>query len=181
MLNEKLIGLFRAIYENDANLKNIVKDAFDCMKQQEIKGNICPYIKKAIHECLKLKKEELNEIWYGELTTTVGEKSILKSVGENVEGYGKILIGLIDAYKLYESSVDKIVEVWKEMLNGSADLKQTFYLLIMTEFVETIWTDGNIKLLVEEIIKHKEELKKFENQFNEFIEIGNKLEITTQR
>lgn len=181
MLNEKLIGLFRAIYENDANLKSIVKDAFDCMRQQEIKGNICPYIKKAIHECLKLKKEELNQFWYGELITTDGEKNVLKSVSENVEGYGKILIGLIDAFKLYENSVDKIVEVWKEMLNGSNDLKQTFYLLIMTEFVETIWTDNNIKLLVEEIIKHKEELKKFENEFNKLIDIGNKLEATTQK
>ena len=69
---------------------------------------------------------------------------------------------LIGAYKLYDQSIDTIVEVWKEMLNSSSELKNTFYLLIMTEFVEAIWNDKNIKIVVEEIITHKDELSEEE-------------------
>lgn len=173
--------MFRAIYSEDPNLNVIVKEAFDCMKQQNIKGNICPYIKKAIHECLKLKKEELNKIWINELTEIINSKTRLKSVSDNVEAYGRILIGLIDAYTLYEESVEKIVEVWQEMLNGSNDLKETFYLLIMTEFSETIWWDKNIKILMEEIIQHKDELNEYNAELEQLIKIDNNLEKATQK
>lgn len=68
ILEEKLANLFKAIYERDPRSKEITKDAFECMKSQKIKGNICPHIKKAIQECLKEKREALNQLWVAELT-----------------------------------------------------------------------------------------------------------------
>lgn len=75
ILEEKLAKLFRAIFEKDLGLKEITKDAFEWMKKQKIKGNICPHIKKAIQECLKEKKKALNELWIAELICRESENS----------------------------------------------------------------------------------------------------------
>ena len=162
VIEEKLIGLFKAIYTKDPNLNEITKDAFEWMKQKKISGNIWPHIKKAIQECLKFKKQEVDKIWIQELTITVGNEKQLKEIPNNVDSYKRVVNMLIDSYKLYDQSIDTIVEVWKEMLNSSSELKNTFYLLIMTEFVEAIWSDKNIKIVVEEIITHKDELSQGE-------------------
>lgn len=132
------------------------------MKQKKISGNICPHIKKAIQEWLKFKKQEIDKVWIQELTITVGTEKQLKEIPNNVDAYKRVVNMLIGAYKLYDQSIDTIVEVWKEMLNSSSELKNTFYLLIMTEFVEAIWNDKNIKIVVEEIITHKDELSEEE-------------------
>lgn len=104
----------------------------------------------------------MDKIWIQELTITVGNEKQLKEIPNNVDSYKRVVNMLIDSYKLYDQSIDTIVEVWKEMLNSSSELKNTFYLLIMTEFVEAIWSDKNIKIVVEEIITHKDELSQGE-------------------
>lgn len=150
------------------------------MKQQKISGNICPHIKKAIQECLKVKKHAINKIWIDELTTTINGENRLKDVKDNIDSYGKVVKELISAYKLYDESVDTIVDVWKEMLNSSSELKKTFYLLIMTEFVESIWSDSNMKIVIEEIVTFKDYLKPYVKEVDELLEINKKLEEVTQ-
>lgn len=88
------------------------------MKDKKITGNICPHIKRAIQQCLRVKKEEINRLWMTELTETVNGEKQLKSVKDNVESYIKLTRELINAYKEYNESISKIVEVWKPMLNS---------------------------------------------------------------
>lgn len=176
MLEGKLVGLFKAIYAHDPNMQAIAKDAFECMKQQKISGNICPHIKKAIQECLKMKKEAINKTWYETLLITVDGEQMLQKVEDDVDAYGRILIELVNAYKLYDESVDTIVDVWKEMLNSSDELKKTFYLLIMTEFVETIWDDENIKMLIQEIFQHQDKFERYQEEIDQLLEIDKNLQ-----
>lgn len=61
-LEIKLVNLFKAIYQKDPEMEKIKTDAFNCMKDQKVSGNICPYIKKAIQECLKIAKEKINKV-----------------------------------------------------------------------------------------------------------------------
>jgi hypothetical protein len=98
------------------------------------------------------------------------------AVSSNVQSYVKIMKKLTNTYKLYEDSVDTIVEVWKPMLNSSDSLKKTFNLLIMTEFDENIWSDRNIKIVIEEIIQHSECLLMHKDKLTEIIKINECLE-----
>lgn len=100
----------------------------------------------------------------------------LMAVSSNIKSYCKIMNKLIDTYKLYEESVDTIVEVWKPMLNSSESLKKTFNLLIMTEFDENIWQDRNIKIVIEEIMQHPECMPKHKKKLDEIIKINESLE-----
>lgn len=174
-MQEKLVGLFKAIYEQDADLDEIKRDAFECMKQQQIRGNICPLIKNAIQKCILQKKEGIDKMWRKDLVVTVDNKQQLKSVGENPKAYGGVLQALVDAHQLYEKSVDQIVEVWQEMLNSSKELKKTFYLLIMTEFSQTIWADENMRIIIDEIKEHQDELQDYKEMLVDFHEIDQKL------
>lgn len=97
----------------------------------------------------------------------------------NEDIYAKIMKELINTYILYSESVDKVVEVWKPMLNNSASLKKTFNLLIMTEFVETIWSDDNIKVLMDEIVKNKDYLTQYQKELNDLMAINKNLERMT--
>ena len=115
-----------------------------------------------------------------ELTETVNGEKQLKSVKDNADTYAKMMKELIKAYNLYNDSVDTIVEVWKPMLNNSQSLKKTFNLLIMTEFVEMIWADRNIKIVIEEIVQNKDELSKYQEDLNEMVSINKNLELITQ-
>lgn len=143
---------------------------------QQIKGNICPHIKKAIKECLKVEKNEINSIWEKELVFTENNNKKLMPVSSNIPSYAKIMNKLIQVYKLYEESVDTIVEVWMPMLNKSDSLKETFNLLIMTEFDENIWSDRNIKIVIEELVQNNEALKDYKKQLTEMLQINDKLE-----
>jgi hypothetical protein len=174
-LQQKLVGLFRAIYDNDPDLPEIQKDAFECMKMQKIRGNICPLIKNAIQECIKSKKDGIEKLWSQNLVVTVDNKQQLKAVEENPKIYGRILLDLVNAYKLYDKSVDQIVEVWKEMLNSSKELKNTFYLLIMTEFAQTVWADENIRVIIDEIKDNQDKLQDYKETLVDFHEIDQKL------
>ena len=98
ILNEKLLCLFKAIYSKDPELDKITKDAFEWMKEKKITGNICPHIKRAIQQCLKIKKEEINRLWMTELTETVNSEKQLKSVKDNVESYIKLTKELMNTY-----------------------------------------------------------------------------------
>lgn len=100
---------------------------------------------------------------------------------EHGEVYGKIAKELIEAFELYDSSVVKIVDVWKEMLNNSDDLQNTFYLLIMTEFVETIWDDNNIKVVIEEILRNQKDLSNYAADVEKMMEISEKLNDISQK
>ena len=81
---------------------------------------------------------------------------------------------------MFNDSISTIVEVWKPMLNSPKNLDNTFYLLIMTEFVESIWEDRNIKIVIEEIIQNKDDLIKYESEMKQMISISSKLEEITQ-
>lgn len=139
-------------------------------------GNICPHIKKAIQECLKVEKDMINAIWEKELVFTDNNNKKLMPVSTNIPSYAKIMNKLIQVYVLYEESVDTIVEVWKPMLNSSDSLKITFNLLIMTEFDENIWSDRNIKIVIEELVQNNDTLKDYQKQIKEMLEINDKLE-----
>lgn len=103
-------------------------------------------------------------------------KTVLQKVEENVGAYARILLELLGAYKLYDESVDVIVDVWKEMLSSSEELKKTFYLLIMKQFVEIIWDDENIKMLMQEIVQHQEKFKDHQTELNQLLEIDARLQ-----
>ena len=115
-----------------------------------------------------------------ELTETVNGAKQLKSVKDNVESYIKLTKELINAYKQYTDSISTIVEVWRPMLNSPKNLDHTFYLLIMTEFVESIWDDRNIKIVIEEIIQNKDDLSKYKAEMGQMVSISAKLEEITQ-
>lgn len=117
MLSEKLVNLFKAIYTKDPELDKIAADTFDLMKLQKITGNICPNIKRAIQECLKSQKDSINHILQSELIETVNNETVLKSVKDNKESYLNMINEIINAFKLYNDSIGKVVEVWKPMLN----------------------------------------------------------------
>lgn len=104
----------------------------------------------------------------------------LKEVKENADSYGKVARELVEAYNLYDSSIDTIVEVWKEMLNSSDNLKKIFNLLIMTEFVDTIWNDENIKIVIEEILTHTSDLSAYDKEVVQLVEISEKLDKIVQ-
>jgi len=180
ILNEKLLGLFKAIYTKDPELKNISNDAFQWMTEKKITGNICPHIKRAIQECLKIKKEEINKLWIHDLTETVNGEKQLKIVKDNVEAYVKLINELISAYELYNNSIGTVVEVWKPMLNNASTLDKTFHLLIMTEFVESIWGDRNIKVVIEEIFQNKDYLVDYEKEITQMTIINEKLGVISQ-
>lgn len=175
-LENKLYELFKAIYQRDSNLEEKTKEAFECMKNQKISGNICPHIKKAIHDCIDEKRKEIEEFWMRELTTEGEDGHQLKPVHQNADSYGEIIRMLISAYQLYNDSVDTIVDVWKEMLNSSNDLRKTFFLLIMSEFVETIWKNNAIKIIVEEIQKSQKELSNYKEEVRTLLGVGIKLD-----
>ena len=61
-MEDKLVDLFKAIYQKSPEMEKIKNDAFNCMKDQKVSGNICPYIKKAIQECLNIAKNEINNV-----------------------------------------------------------------------------------------------------------------------
>lgn len=123
-----------------------------------------------------MKKETINNTWYDTLLITVDGEQMLQKVEDDVDAYGRILIELVNAYKLYDESVDTIVDVWKEMLNSSEELKKTFYLLIMTEFVETIWDDENIKMLIQEIFQHQDKFERYQEEIDQLLEIDKNLQ-----
>ena len=111
-----------------------------------------------------------------ELVEKLDGSTKLMAVSSNIKSYGKIMRKLISTYKLYEESVDTIVEVWKPMLNSSESLKKTFNLLIMTEFDENIWQDRNIKIVIEEIMQHPECMPNHKSKLDEIIRINESLE-----
>lgn len=150
------------------------------MTEKKITGNICPHIKRAIQECLKIKKEEINKLWIHDLTETVNGKKQLKIVKDNVEAYVKLINELISAYELYNNSIGTVVEVWKPMLNNASTLDKTFHLLIMTEFVESIWGDRNIKVVIEEIFQNKDYLVDYEKEITQMTIIKEKLGVISQ-
>lgn len=117
MLSEKLVNLFKAIYTKDPELEKIATDTFEWMKLQKITGNIWPNIKRAIQEWLKTQKDSINHILQTELIETVNNETVLKSVKENKESYLNMIKEIISAFKLYNDSIGKVVEVWKPMLN----------------------------------------------------------------
>lgn len=118
----------------------------------------------------------INAIWEKELVFTDNNNKKLMPVSTNIPSYAKIMNKLIQVYVLYEESVDTIVEVWKPMLNSSDSLKITFNLLIMTEFDENIWSDRNIKIVIEELVQNNDTLKDYQKQIKEMLEINDKLE-----
>jgi len=147
------------------------------MKEQKVTGNICPHIKRAIQECLKIKKAEIDELWVKGLTTTSGSEQQMKSVKDCIDVYTSVMNELVSAYALYSESVKQIVDVWKPMLNGSHSLERTFNLLIMTEFEENIWSDKNIKVIIEEIQKNKELFTNYNSNLDTISETLEKIKI----
>ncbi len=94
---------------------------------------------------------------------------------EHSDSYGKIAKELVDAFELYNKSIGTIVEVWEEMLNSS-DNNKIFTLLIMTEFYDTIWSDPNINIVIEEILSNIDDLKKYSKTLEELTEINERLD-----
>lgn len=146
------------------------------MREQKIQGNICPYIKRAIQECLKLEKHQIDKIWIDELTEKSNGSTKLMAVSSNALSYVKIMSQLINTYKKYEESVETIVEIWKPMLSGSESLAKTFNMLIMTEFDESIWSDRNIKVVIEEIMQHTDSLLDHQDKLSDITKISESLE-----
>ena len=50
----------------------------------------------------------------------------------------------------------------------------------MTEFVESIWDDRNIKIVIEEIVQNKDDLWKYDTEMKQMESISTKLEEITQ-
>jgi hypothetical protein len=50
----------------------------------------------------------------------------------------------------------------------------------MTEFVESIWDDRNIKIVIEEIVQNKDDLTDYEAEMKQMVNISSKLEEITQ-
>ena len=112
-----MVGLFKAIYTKDPELEKIAADTFEWMKMLKITGNIWPNIKMAIQEWLKVQKEEIKRIFDSELIEDINGFAIIKDVKENEESYIKVINEIINAYKLYNESIEKVVDVWRPMLN----------------------------------------------------------------
>ena len=71
----------------------------------------------------------------------------------------------------------KLLNISISLASNSQALDQKFSWLIMSEFVETIWDDSNIKIVLEKIEGYKSDFAKYEHEICQLDIIRGKLEV----
>jgi len=184
-LKDLIYKLFLNIYNSEKeNIKKLIKEIFPRINENTELDN---YITYAISNCMDHVKDELQSFIKKNLKsqrkkTEAQHKSMINDstfvpYSTHVKEYNEVIDKIIDFYDLFKSSINQIVEVWKEKLGHIDRLYDIFEFRHKKLFGVNIWQDkeiiGVMKLYYnqncddESYIKRVEDLKIIDDELSE--------------
>jgi hypothetical protein len=145
-LKDLIYKLFLNIYNNEEeNIEKLKKEIFPRITEDTQLDNHITY---AISKCMDHVKDELQSYIKKNLKSQK-KKSMINDLtfvnfSDNQEQYNEIIDKIIDFNDLFKSSIQSIVEVWKEKLGHIDRLYDIFELRHKKLFWINIWQDKEI-------------------------------------
>lgn len=78
----------------------------------------------------------------------------------------------MNSFYLFDATIETVVDLLKEVLRGTENLTKIF--------VETIWSDPNINIIIEEILSNTKDLANYTDILEELADINDRLYVLAQ-